>query len=122
MCAPVPNGSITFLKIYILKIEFSSFHLLVLFPKLPSLIILWRLALTPLRLCIWVNNRGVLVQFEVSSLDMSFALKFEPGSREFISLSTIEAMGFPSFLPSRVGEVQDVERICLCPQAFHLKF
>lgn len=67
-------------------------------------------SLTPLKLWIWVNNRGVLAQFEVSSLDMSFALKFDLGSHELISLSTIEAMGFLSFLPSREGEVQDVEK------------
>ena len=67
-------------------------------------------SLTPLKLWIWVNNRGVLAQFEVSSLDMSFALKFDLGFHELISLSTIEAMGFLSFLPSREGEVQDVER------------
>ena len=67
-------------------------------------------SLTPLKLWIWVNNGGVLAQFEVSSLDMSFALKFDLGFHELISLSTIEAMGFLSFLPSREGEVQDVER------------
>ena len=61
---------------------------------------------------IWVNNRRVLAQFEVSSLDMSFALKFEPGSHELISLSTVEAMGFLSFLPLEEN-IQPVLLFCI---------
>lgn len=41
---------------------------------------------------------------------MSFVLKFETGPQELISLSTIDNLGFLSFLPYREEEVQGEER------------
>lgn len=52
----------------------------------------------------------MLAQFRKSPVYMSVVLKFEPGTQELPSLSTVDTASFLSFSLSRKGEVQEEER------------